>query len=57
MKTKMLVWISIATIRFDRKSFLSTLLSFARHWEYKHYDEHIGQKISLNSFPILDKIP
>ena len=32
-------------IRFDEKSFISTILGFTQHWDYKHYNEYISKKI------------
>ena len=37
-------------IRFDEKSFFSTILGFISEWDYKHYIKYISQKIvNLNS--------
>ena len=44
MKTKLVVRSSIVAIRFDEKSFFSTILGFNAHWDYKHYSEYISQK-------------
>ena len=44
-KTKMVVRPGIKAIRFDEKSFFSTILGFVPHWDYKHYNENISQKI------------
>ena len=35
----------IIAIRFDEKSFFSTVLGFTAGWDYKHYSQYIGQKI------------
>ena len=35
----------IIAIKFDEKSFFSTILGFNPHWDYKHYNEYISQKI------------
>ena len=32
-------------ISFDEKSFFSTILDFTPHWDYKHYNKSISQKI------------
>ena len=45
MKTKLDVRFGIIAIRFDEKSFFSTLLGFTSGWDYKHYNEYISQKI------------
>ena len=45
MKTKLIVRPDIRASRFDEKSFFSTILSFAPHCDYKHYNEYISQKI------------
>ena len=45
MKTKLGVRFGIKAIRFDEKSFFSTILGFTSGWDYKHYNEDISQKI------------
>ena len=45
MKTEMVVKSGIIAIRFDEKSFLSTILGFTPGWDYKHYNKYISQKI------------
>ena len=45
MKTKLVVKSVIIAIRFDEKSFFSTILVFTPGWDYKHYNEYISQKI------------
>ena len=35
----------IIAIRFDEFSFFSTILGFTPHWDFKHYNKHISQKI------------
>ena len=45
MKTKMVVKSGIIAIRFDEKSFFSTILGFTPGWDYKHYNKYISQKI------------
>ena len=35
----------IIAIRFDEKSFFSSILGFTPGWDYKHYNEYISQKI------------
>ena len=49
-KTKLVVRSGIIAIRFDEKSFFSTLLGFTPGWDYKHYNQYLSQKIvNLNS--------
>ena len=45
MKTEMLVKSGIIAIRFDEKSFFSTILGFTPGWDYKHYNKYTSQKI------------
>ena len=45
MKTKLDVKAGIIAIRFDDKSFFSTILGFTPGWDYKHYNKYISQKI------------
>ena len=45
MKTKLVVENGIIAIRFDEKSFFSTVLGFTSGWYYKHYSKYISQKI------------
>ena len=45
MKTKLFVRSGIIGIRFDEKSFFSTVLGFTSGWDYKHYNEYTSQKI------------
>ena len=44
-KTKLDVKAGIITVRFDEKSFFSTILGFTSGWDYKHYNKYISQKI------------
>ena len=44
-KTKLIVNSGIIAIRFDEKSFLSTILGFTAAWDYKHYCQYLSQKI------------
>ena len=44
-KTKLDVRPGIIAIRFDEKSFFSTILGFTPGWDYKHYNEYTIQKI------------
>ena len=44
MKTKLFVGTSIA-IKFDEQSFFISILGFTPGWDYKPYNEHMGQKI------------
>ena len=45
MKTKLKVRAMIIAIRFDEKSFFSTVLGFTPGWDYKHYNKYISQKL------------
>ena len=45
MKTKLIVRSGIISSKIDEKSFFSTILGFNHGWDYKHYNEHIIQKI------------
>ena len=47
MKTKLVVRSGIIAIRFDEKSFFSTILGFNSGWDYKHYNKYISQKILI----------
>ena len=44
-KTKLVVNSGIIAIRFDEKSFFSTILGFTAGWDYKHYNPYLSQKI------------
>ena len=44
-KTKMVVNSGIIAIKFDEKSFFSTILGFTAGWDYKHYNQYLSQKI------------
>ena len=54
-KTKLVVRAGIIAIRFDEKSFFSTILVFTPSWDYKHYIKYISQEIVNLSSTI--KIP
>ena len=45
MKTKLDVKAGFIAMRFDEKSFFSTILGFTSGWDYKHYNKYISQKI------------
>ena len=45
MKTKLVVRHGILAIRFDEKSFFSTILGFTSGWDYKHYNKYTSQKL------------
>ena len=46
----MVVRPGIIAIRFDEKSFFSTILGYTPGWYYKHYNKYISQKIvNLNN--------
>ena len=50
MKTKLVVRDAIIAIRFDEKSFFSTILGFTPGWDYKHYNQYLSQKtVNLSS--------
>ena len=44
-KIKLDVRSGIIAIRFDEKSFFSTILGFTPGWDYKHYNEYTSQKL------------
>ena len=44
-KTKLVVNSGIIAIRFDEKSFFSTILGFTPGWDYKDYNKYVSQKI------------
>ena len=44
-KTKLIVRTGIIAIRFDEKSFFSTILGFTPGWDYKHYNKNTSQKV------------
>ena len=49
-KTNLVVNRGIIAIRFDEKSFFSTILGFTAGWDYKHYNQYLSKKIvSLSS--------
>ena len=41
----MVVNSGIIAVRFDEKSFFSTILGFTAGWDYKHYNQYLSQKI------------
>ena len=45
MKTKLKVRARIIAIRFDEKSFFSTILGFIPGWDHKHYNKYTSQKV------------
>ena len=45
MKTNLVVRSGIIAIRFDEKSFFSTILGFTSGWDYKHYNKYTSQRI------------
>ena len=55
-KTKLVVNSGIIAIRFDEKSFFSTILGFTAGWDYKHYNQYLSQNIvnlsSTNKNPL-----
>ena len=53
MKSNLVVRPGIISIRFDDKSFFSTVLGFSPGWDFKHYNEYISQKVvNLGSIKI-----
>ena len=44
MKIKLVVRDGIIAIKFDEKSFFSTILGFNHGWDYQSYNEYISQK-------------
>ena len=44
-KTKLVVSSGIINIRFDEKSFFSTILGFTAGWDYKNCNQYLSQKI------------
>ena len=44
MKTKLVVKAGIIAIKFDEKSFFSTIFDFTPGWDYEHYNEYISLK-------------
>ena len=45
LKTKLEERAGIISIRFDEKSFFSTILGFTSGWDYKHYSKYTSQKV------------
>ena len=45
MKSKMVVRSGIIAIRYDEKSFFSSVLGFTPGWDYKHYSKYTSQKV------------
>ena len=45
MKTELVLRSGNIAIKFDDKSFFSIILGFTPHWDYKHYNEYVSQKI------------
>ena len=46
MKTKLIVRYEINALRFDEKSFFSTILIFPPYWDDKSHNEYVAEKIS-----------
>ena len=59
-KTKMYVRAGTIAIKFDEKSFFSTILGFTSGCDYKHYNNYTSQNIvnlgSTNKIPKCDVI-
>ena len=50
MKTKLVVKTGVISVRFNEKSFFSTILGFTSGWDFKNYFEYTRQKIvNINS--------
>ena len=45
MKTNLEVRAGIRALRNHELSFFSTILGFTPHWDYKHYNKYVSQKI------------
>ena len=45
MKTNLVARRGIIALIFDERSFFSTILGFKPYWGYRHYNEHVSQKI------------
>ena len=45
METKLIVRYEIKAMRFDEKSFFSTILGFPPYWDYKSHNEYVEEKI------------
>ena len=45
MKNKLILRHEINAMRFDEKSFSSTILGLPPYWDYKSNNEYVGQKI------------
>ena len=44
-KNKLVVRPGKIALRFDEQSFFSTILGFQPHWDYKHYNQYVSQKL------------
>ena len=49
MKTKLIVGAGFMAIKYDEKSFFSSILGFKPHWDIKNYNEYISQKVVILS--------
>ena len=45
MKTKLVLKSDFIGMRFDEKSFFSTILGFSPHWNNKHYNDTLFKKL------------
>ena len=45
IKIKLVARPGVIAIRFDEKSFFSTILGFNLHWDYEHCNEYTSQKV------------
>ena len=44
MKRELIVRSEIISLKFQGKSFFSTILGYNAHWDYQHSNEHVIQK-------------
>ena len=56
MKTKLIVRPDKIAIRFDEKAFFSSVFGFIPHWDSKHYNEYISQKIDKLKYNKLNQL-
>ena len=54
MRTKLIVRYEINALRFEEKSFFSTILGFPPYWDFKSHNEYVAEKIT--NLSIMDKI-
>ena len=54
MKTKLIVRYETNALRFDEKSFFSTILGIPPYWDYKSHNEYVPEK--LKKLSTIDKV-